>query len=288
MAEDLLTRIRGEIREGMERSRAAYEEAQRLEAALAALGSRETGDPPARVRRASQPRKRSKARSARAPRGENLRRIREEIEQRPGATAGEVAAVIGIGRPTVASTLGKLAREGSLSAPCFLAGASDFAQRVKRLRIRRRRRRRLTPRPKPVLNARKFEARSQSPLRGACEGCCGPGPLRSPAALASSWTVPTRGENRTSGEAARLALRRGVPQRRTSAQAIGGTLLEARIFKLERDADAREQRRGPTLQAYALDWLDRYAGSGHDSVREKHAARVSPPARQLRADVFRS
>jgi hypothetical protein len=35
-----------------------------------------------------------------------------------------------------------------------------------------------------------------------------------------------------------------------------------------RDAEAREDRRGPTLHAYALGWLDRYAGSGHDSVRE--------------------
>ena len=46
------------------------------------------------------------------------------------------------------------------------------------------------------------------------------------------------------------------------------TLLEARAVKLERDAQAREQRRGPTLHAHALDWLDRYAGSGHDSVPE--------------------
>jgi integrase len=53
-----------------------------------------------------------------------------------------------------------------------------------------------------------------------------------------------------------------------SAKQSAATLSEARAVKLERDADAREQRRGPTLHAYALDWLDRYAGSGHDSVRE--------------------
>lgn len=46
------------------------------------------------------------------------------------------------------------------------------------------------------------------------------------------------------------------------------TLSEARALKVARDADAREQRRGPALHAYALDWLDRYAGSGHDSVRD--------------------
>jgi DNA-binding IscR family transcriptional regulator len=34
--------------------------------------------------------------------------------ERPGATAGEVAAATAIARPTVASTLGKLARSGEL------------------------------------------------------------------------------------------------------------------------------------------------------------------------------
>jgi hypothetical protein len=53
-------------------------------------------------------------------------------------------------------------------------------------------------------------------------------------------------------------------QRKQSA----ATLMEARAIKLVRDGEAREQRRGPTLHAYALSWLDRYAGSGHDSVRE--------------------
>jgi hypothetical protein len=46
-----------------------------------------------------------------------------------------------------------------------------------------------------------------------------------------------------------------------------GTLAEARAIKLERDGEARALRRGPTLHAFSLSWLDRYAGSGHDSVR---------------------
>ena len=50
------------------------------------------------------------------------------------------------------------------------------------------------------------------------------------------------------------------------------TLSEARAVKLQRHADAREQRRGPTLHAYALDWLDRYAGSGHDRSARTRAA----------------
>jgi hypothetical protein len=43
---------------------------------------------------------------------------------------------------------------------------------------------------------------------------------------------------------------------------------EARAFKLRRDGEARAMRRGPTLHEFSLSWLDRYAGTGHDSVRE--------------------
>jgi integrase len=46
------------------------------------------------------------------------------------------------------------------------------------------------------------------------------------------------------------------------------TFSEACAIKLARDAETRADRRGPTLHAFALGWLDRYAGSGHDSVRE--------------------
>jgi hypothetical protein len=45
------------------------------------------------------------------------------------------------------------------------------------------------------------------------------------------------------------------------------TLTEARAIKLRRDGEARLLRRGPTLHGFSLSWLDRYAGSGHDSVR---------------------
>jgi hypothetical protein len=38
-------------------------------------------------------------------------------------------------------------------------------------------------------------------------------------------------------------------------------------MKLQRDGEARAGRRGPTLYGFSLSWLDRYAGSGHDSVR---------------------
>ena len=44
-------------------------------------------------------------------------------------------------------------------------------------------------------------------------------------------------------------------------------MADARALKLQRDGEARALRRGPTLQRFSLSWLDRYAGSGHDSVR---------------------
>jgi hypothetical protein len=59
--------------------------------------------------------------------------------------------------------------------------------------------------------------------------------------------------------------RRGGRQRKEFA----ATFVEARTIKVERDAEAREERRGPTLHAYALAWIARHAGSGRDAVREQ-------------------
>jgi len=124
--EQLLDRVLREIRERRNESRAAYEESQLLQAALAALDRGSGADTAAGrtvPRGARQTRRKS---GARAPRGENLRRIRETIEQRPGSTAGEVAAATGIGRPTVASTLGKLARGGELEKTGLPGGGVGF------------------------------------------------------------------------------------------------------------------------------------------------------------------
>jgi integrase len=59
--------------------------------------------------------------------------------------------------------------------------------------------------------------------------------------------------------------RRDGRQRKESA----ATFAEARAIKLARDAEASEERRGPTLHAYALTWVACHAGSGHDAVREQ-------------------
>src|SRR4051794_34081374 len=126
MPDDLLDRILAELRDRLAASRGAYEESQRLEAALTALGSgpaAEPSRPPGASRSASRRRARS---SARAPRGENLRRIRELVVERPGATAAEIASATGIARPTVASTLGKLARDGELEKAKLPSGAVGY------------------------------------------------------------------------------------------------------------------------------------------------------------------
>lgn len=59
--------------------------------------------------------------------------------------------------------------------------------------------------------------------------------------------------------------RRGGRQRKEFA----ATLAQARAIKLTRDAGAREERRGPTLHTYSLQWVIYHAGSGHDTVREQ-------------------
>jgi hypothetical protein len=50
---------------------------------------------------------------------------------------------------------------------------------------------------------------------------------------------------------------------------FAATFAQARAIKLSRDAEAREARRGPTLQAYALAWDAKHAGGGRDAVREQ-------------------
>jgi hypothetical protein len=52
-------------------------------------------------------------------------------------------------------------------------------------------------------------------------------------------------------------------QRNQSAE----TFADARAIKLQRDGEARARRRGPTRHEFSLSWLDRYAGTGHDSFR---------------------
>jgi integrase len=58
--------------------------------------------------------------------------------------------------------------------------------------------------------------------------------------------------------------RNGGRQRKQSA----ATFDEAVAMKLAREAQVRAERLGPTLHEYAMAWVERYAGSGRDTVRE--------------------
>ena len=50
------------------------------------------------------------------------------------------------------------------------------------------------------------------------------------------------------------------------------TFAQARELKLTRDAESRDRRRGPMFHAYALGWVARYPGRGHDTTRERTRA----------------
>ena len=112
MADQLLDRVLIEIRRRLAASRGAREETDRLRAALAALDDSAPRARPGSGKGKTRGRKPTARR--RAPRGQNLRRIRETVDQRQGATAGEVAAATGIARATVATTLAKLTQAGEL------------------------------------------------------------------------------------------------------------------------------------------------------------------------------
>jgi len=65
-------------------------------------------------------------------------------------------------------------------------------------------------------------------------------------------------------------VRRGLSHRGPSAQAVGrhdGRRPRDQAAAGRRGAGAAARRRGPTLHELSLSWLDRYAGSGRDSVR---------------------
>jgi Fic family protein len=120
---DLLDRVLGEIRERKERSRAAVEESQRLEAVLAALG-RDRPEGSTALRSSRRPRR--AARRPRAAGGANRQAVVEAVSRRPGVSAAEVAGAIGIARATVASTLSKLVADGVLERVELPAGGRGY------------------------------------------------------------------------------------------------------------------------------------------------------------------
>jgi hypothetical protein len=80
--------------------------------------------------------------------------------------------------------------------------------------------------------------------------------------------VATRADRRAGRLPAWVEVRRGLPRRRPAAQAGGGDARGGARDQAGAGCGGAGGAAGPTLHAFALGWLDRYAGSGRDSVRE--------------------
>ncbi len=134
---DLLDRLRGEIHGRLDVTRAAVTEYEQLEAALAALaavnGATSAG-PSAKPRQARAsavtPAPRSRpvaARASRAPRGANRAAVLKAASERPGASAGELAAASGVSRPVVYQLLKTLTERGELVRHALPSAVAGYA-----------------------------------------------------------------------------------------------------------------------------------------------------------------
>lgn len=121
---DLLDRIHAEIRERLAASRAAVDEYERLQAALAALGETSDGG-------GTQAPRRRRAASAgaqpRARRGANREAVLSALAERPGVSAGELAAASGVSRTVLYNLLRTLSRRGELVRQELPGGGAGYA-----------------------------------------------------------------------------------------------------------------------------------------------------------------
>src|SRR5689334_18143200 len=113
---ELLDRIHAEIRERLEASRAAALEYERLEAALAAMGA--PAPAPAPRRRASA--------EPRAARGANREAVLRALEERPGASASELATASGVARTALYAVLNRLIEAGEVAKEELPSGATGY------------------------------------------------------------------------------------------------------------------------------------------------------------------
>jgi len=120
---DLVAQIQRDIERRLQELRPLLAEKEQLEAVLAALtnghGSRAVSSSAGRGRGrvvAATPARAPYAggRSRRAPRGANREAILKVVQERPGVSAAEVAAMTKIAKPTVHTTISQLKRKGIL------------------------------------------------------------------------------------------------------------------------------------------------------------------------------
>jgi hypothetical protein len=64
-------------------------------------------------------------------------------------------------------------------------------------------------------------------------------------------------------------------QDRRQHKQFAATFREARQIKIRRTAEEASRRPGPTLHAYALEWVDHYAGRGANDVINRQQPRSS-------------
>jgi hypothetical protein len=128
---ELLERIRGEIHERLAASRAAAEEYQRLEAALAALGQPASADgrpaPVRRPRRAAEGSRRPTTGRSRAPRGANREAALRVLRERPGVGVSELAAATAIDKPVLYALLSRLVDDGEVVKEDLPSGSTGYA-----------------------------------------------------------------------------------------------------------------------------------------------------------------
>jgi hypothetical protein len=133
MADDLLTRVRAELRQRLDELRPLVAEHDRLESVLIALdGGREANGPsrPA-TRRGTRRRRASSVRGGRqgrerAPRGANREAILRTIGERPGASAAEISAASGVQRNVTYATLRTLAAQGDVTKRELPGGQAGY------------------------------------------------------------------------------------------------------------------------------------------------------------------
>jgi hypothetical protein len=138
MAKSVLDRVRAEIRDRLNESRAAVEEYERLQAAEAALRgvapeSGDTGSNGARATRKDKPRARRAVKAAtgssagaRAPRGANRAAVLRVLEERPGVSVAELSSAAGVARPVLYNLLSALERKGEISREELAGGVRGY------------------------------------------------------------------------------------------------------------------------------------------------------------------
>jgi hypothetical protein len=129
---DLLDRIRVQIDARLGELRPLVDEHRRLDSALQALGVPK-GESPGPQPASSSAQTRSRARKTkpakprqRAPRGANRDAVMRAVQDRPGVSSAELAAVSGVGQNTLYGLLARLVKNGELQARALPTGRMGY------------------------------------------------------------------------------------------------------------------------------------------------------------------